>query len=274
MSDKSPFLISEMVTQPTDGTQFESRKILVNRLQEEGRLLPIQDSDSRARLYFKDTTKYQLINIASGEDSRVYIYKNNETGEIGLVKVYGEHITRELLLQYFEFTQQVAQVLPDIGQELDLSLQIGPETYAVGFQAAQPDSIEERNGCQGAFFSTDWVRGDNLYGERTMAEQQSTDFMRVEDITEGPLGEDDSRFVLLPYLHLDTRLDILEALVDSIEEKTGIILTEIELKNVKLRIDRKRKILYFVITDLCSGISDLERQEDLQPVDEKGMSST
>jgi hypothetical protein len=220
----------------------------------EGKMQKPENIDERTRAFFEDYPgNYLLCPLSRGEDSRVYIFLQEGTTRIGLIKLYnGEICSLQQLEKYRTRTQKVIDATPAINAALDTETIIQEERYAGSIRILPVGEPMERNGIVGIFIENkDWIRGDDIYGSRSFAEEQLYGSMKIADVSD-QIGE---RMYTIPYIKSDDCIPWLEDRLTPLLRKhlEGSMLW-VDGTNVKMAIDHQRKEMQFIITDIADGI--------------------
>ncbi len=234
--------------------ESETKAQLLKRLVQEGRMQKPQDIDERTKDFFSDCpSNYLLCPLARGEDSRVYIFLEEGSERMGLVKLYNAAICPLLQIEkYRRRTQEVIDATPAINDALDTQITIQNEQYTTSIHIVPVSQPIERNGVVGMFIEDeDWIRGDDIYGSRTQIEHQLYESMKINDVTD----RKGQRMYTIPYIKSDDRIPFLEErLTPLLREHLSGSTFWIDGTNVKMAIDHQRQEMQCIITDIADGI--------------------
>lgn len=242
----------------------ETGDAIIQRLQAGGKMKKPEEVDSRTAAFFREFPgTYLLYRIDSGEDSIIYLFHEEESGRHGLVKLFeAEYSPLEQLQKYRQFSRKVREDLPAINDAIGATAVLRGDRHDVLFDIVPIAEPIERNGIVAIFIEgPDWIRGNDGYASRCPIEPGNYGSMSTYDITNDEHG---GKFFTIPYFKGTELTDFLDSTVTPlIRERTGANSFWVYKKNIKVQIDRSRKRLIMVITDLSDGIARTKFPEDL-----------
>jgi len=240
---------------------FEASEAFVKRLHAESKLQTLEKISEKDELPAKflqnQLGNYFLRRIASGADSSVYIFLEKETGRFGLLKLYdGKNCPIDLIMRYRGIVQGVIGNIDQINEQISSTkIDINGENYSVILKAIPVGEPVEKNGVVGIFVEGEnWVRGSNLQNMQTdVGPASDVDSLVARDVS----SEQANTMFRLPYVLGEQRERLLDTIISPpIQAETGLSDLLLHADNVKIEIDRTKKILYLVITDICADIRE------------------
>ena len=236
--------------------EYESKEELVSRLLREDQMkIPELYGDRTERFFENHGGSFLLHRLATGEDSDVYIFFEKKSERYGLIKLYDpEQCPTRLIDQYRALTQQLIDDESIINQKIDLNAKLAIGDYAVSLRFVPVGDVVERNGVNGIFIEReDWIRGDDVGASRSFVEKdQLYGSLAARDVSE---GGDSERMFAIPYPDRGEAIDLLESnITPLLRTHTGVPDFWVYKTNVKVEIDRTRKRLILVVTDVSDSI--------------------
>ncbi|MDD4286922.1 MAG: hypothetical protein PHO20_01060 [Candidatus Peribacteraceae bacterium] len=201
------------------------------------------------RFFAHDSHPPQLTEVAHGNDSEVYVYHDRTRNTDGILKLYGSHITVEMIQRYQRIMENIAGK-SDLFSPLDCTFILNnKDRYQVTCEIVPFDRIEERNGIVATLTSEQgWIRGENL---ASLTDGRLNESHTVECVTdETRRGIENISPMARP--EVDELCDTLTTRIHAIlGDNHGWTLVP---ANIKLRIDHQAKKVHLLITDLADEL--------------------